>query len=106
MVLIDPTPHMIRHTQSDFDVHKIIEEHLVTSTLVSTDGLLGRFDTLRVALEHLLTYGIDDAVLAIKASEEELQFSGAALASLIDGYARWLQDAGLPPLQSEPLTER
>ena len=86
---------MIRHTQSDFDVHRMIEEHLVTPTLVTTAGLLGRFDTLRVALEHLLTYGSDDAVLAIKASDEELQFSDAALGSLIDGYARWLQDAGL-----------
>ena len=45
---------MIRHTQSDFDVHRMIEEHLVTPTLVTTAGLLGRFDTLRVALEHLL----------------------------------------------------
>lgn len=86
---------MIRHTESDFDVHRIIEEHLITSTLVTTDRLLGRFDTLRVALEHLLTYGSDDAVLAIRAPDEELQFSDAALDSLIDGYARWLQDAGL-----------
>ena len=86
---------MIRHMQPDFDADHIIQEYLVTPTVVTTDGLLGRFDSLRVALEHLLTYGSDNALLAIQASGEELQFAEEALVALIEGYAQWLHGAGL-----------
>jgi hypothetical protein len=97
---------MISYTQPEFEVATIIEEHLVTPTSIVTDGLLGRFDTLRVALEHLLTYGGDHAGLGIKSPGEELQFSEGALMALIEGFAEWLQDAGLSTPVSKPAAER
>jgi hypothetical protein len=87
---------MIRHNRLDFHAGTLIGEYLLTPTVVSTDGLLGRFDALRVALEHLLTQGSDNTVLVIKGPSGELQFSEAALSSLVDGFAPWLQDVGLP----------
>lgn len=97
---------MIRHTLPDFDIDLVIQEHLVTPTIVTTDGLLGRFDSLRVALEHLLTFGSLDTLLAIQAPGEELQFSDSALVALVEGFARWLEGAGLPPTTKERLGDR
>jgi hypothetical protein len=87
---------MIRQTQQDFNALAIIEEYLVVPATVTSDGLVGRFDTLRVALEHLQTHGQFDGVLAIKAAGEELQFSEDGLTSLTEAFAVWLEDAGLP----------
>ena len=87
---------MIGQTQRDFDPQVIIADHLVTPTKVTTDGLLGGFDTLRVALEHLQTHGTANTLLAIQVPGEEHQYSGEALAALVEAFATWLYNAGLP----------
>jgi hypothetical protein len=86
---------MIRHTDRDFDPEDIIRDHLVTPTSVTTDGLRGNFDSLRVALEHLQSHGIENTILAIQAPGDELQFADEGLEALIKGFARWLYNAGL-----------
>ena len=93
---------MIRHTHQDFDALAIIEEYLVVPTTVTSNGLVGRFDTLRVALEHLQTHGPLNCLLAIKAPEEELQFSEDGLTSLTEAFAMWLDDAGLSQVGQPP----
>ena len=93
---------MIRYAEPTFDPEAIIEEHLVTPATVTTEGLLGRFDTLRVALEHLLSRGTEDAVLAIRAPGEELQFAGEALNALTVSFDRWLYNAVEPGGGSKP----
>lgn len=86
---------MIRYSQPGFDANDIIEEYLVTPATVTTDGLLGRFDSLRVALEHLQTRDTANTILAIQAPNEELQFADEALESLTVSFTRWLYNAGL-----------
>jgi hypothetical protein len=92
---------MIRYTQQDFDAQAIIEEYLVVPTTVTSNGLVGKFDTLRVALEHLQTHGSLNCLLAIKAPEE-LQFSKDGLISLTEAFAIWLDDDGLPQAGKPP----
>jgi hypothetical protein len=79
------------------------ETHLVTPTKVTTDGLIGNFDTLRVALEHIRTHGPDRTLLSIQAPGEELQFSDGALLALLEGFTVWLHEAGLLDIEDAPV---
>ena len=63
--------------------------------LVISDGLIGKFDTLRVALEHIRTHGTDRTLLAIQGPGEELQFAEQALHALLECFDQWVYDAGL-----------
>lgn len=95
-------PIVINTTDAHFDPRLIIETHLVTPTIVKTDGLIGNFDTLRVALEHIRTHGPDRTLLSIQAPGEELQFSQGALLALLEGFTVWLHEAGLLNSEDAP----
>lgn len=82
-----------RYTQASFDPGDVIEAYLVTPARVTTNGLLGRFDTLRVALAHLQTHGAKNTVLSVQGDHEELQFSNEALEALVGTFAVWLCQA-------------
>lgn len=87
---------MIRHTQQDIDAASIIAKYLVIPATVTSNGLTGKFDTLRVALEHLQTHGTEDTLLSFQGVREELQFSDDALSTLVKAFSVWLYQAGLP----------
>lgn len=93
---------VINTTDAHFDARVIIETHLVTPTIVTADGLIGKFDTLRVALEHIQTHGADRTRLSIQAPGEELQFSQGALLALLEGFTVWLDEAGLLDIEDAP----
>jgi hypothetical protein len=93
---------MIKTTDTDIDPRAIIETHLVTPAIVTADGLLGKFDTLRVALEHLQTHGTSRTLLSIQAPGAELRFAGAALRALVEDYTVWLDAAGLLDNEGAP----
>lgn len=93
---------VIKTTDVHFDSRAIIETHLVTPTIVTTDGLIGNFDTLRVALEHIRTHGAEGTLLSIQAPGEELQFSQGALLALLEGFTVWLHEAGLLNIEDAP----
>lgn len=96
-------PIVIHRTDAHLDPRVIIKTHLVTPTKVTTDGLIGNFDTLRVALEHIRTHGPDRTLLSIQAPGEELQFSDGALLALLEGFTVWLQEAGLLDIEDAPV---
>jgi hypothetical protein len=93
---------MIRTSDTNFDPQLIIETYLVTPTMVTSHGLIGKFDTLRVALEHLQTHGTDSTVLAIQGPGEELQFAEHALLALLECFDLWLYDAGFLDIEHKP----
>lgn len=87
---------MIRYEDLDFDADEVISRYLTMPATVASTGVLGRFDTLRAALEHVQSHGVEGAVLAVHApGQEELQFSYGALTALADRFYDWPSGASV-----------
>lgn len=81
---------MIRYDDASFDVDDALSRYVNSPATVISDGILGKFDNLKVALEHVQSKGVAGSILAVHPlGEEELQFTDAALTAIADRFYEW-----------------